>query len=80
MNFMPKKKKVTFEFPEEIADVINKYPFVKNFIVDKVTKDLRRRINTLKKADTLLKDSELTEEDILKLEKIIKHGVMEKFK
>ncbi|MGQ4915874.1 MAG: hypothetical protein ACP6IU_14175 [Candidatus Asgardarchaeia archaeon] len=77
---MPKKKKVTFEFPEEIAEIISKYPFVKNFIVDKVTKDLKRRMSILKKADTLLKSSELTEEDTLELEKIIKQGVMEKFK
>ena len=75
-----KKKKVVLELPEDVARIIQKYPFVRDFIVDRITKDIKRRIDVLKKADELLKNSELTEEEILRLDKLIKAGIMEKFR
>ncbi|MGQ4915110.1 MAG: hypothetical protein ACP6IU_10255 [Candidatus Asgardarchaeia archaeon] len=72
--------KIELEIPYELAIILKKDPLLKKYLRDKLISELYKKLTQLYIADELFKDSKLTEEDIMELDKKIKKKVMEKLK
>jgi len=72
------KTKVELELPGDLALLIERDPLVRRAAERLLEKELVAKLRTLAVADMLLSRSELTEEDIERLDMKIKRGVVER--
>ena len=72
------KAKVELELPGDLALLIERDPLVRRAAERLLEEELVAKLRTLAVADILLSRSELTEEDIERLDVKIKKGVVER--
>jgi len=72
------KARVELELPEDLALLIERDPLVRRAAEKLLEEELVAKLRSLAVADILLSRSELSEEDIEELDKMVKRGVVER--
>jgi len=72
------RRVIEVEIPEKIAVLLEKNPTLRSHVESIAREEIIRYISMLLEMDKLTKDSELTEEDIMKLDKKIKRAIRKK--
>ncbi len=70
---------ISIELPEELAVLVEEDPFLRRAIEDIVKKEVTEYLLTIMALDNLTETSRLSEEDVLKLGKLVKRAVREKW-
>jgi len=73
-------KIIQIEVPEDIWILLQKEEQLKQNLQELFIKEIKEYLLTIYALDELTKDSNLTEEDIMKIDKEIKKNIMEKWK
>ncbi len=73
-------KVIQIEVPESIATLLEKDELLKKMIEEKIIIDVKEYLLEIMVLDTLAKDSELTEEDILEVDRKIKGSLWKKYR
>jgi len=69
---------VKIELPEDIAMLIENDEIIRDAIKSHITKEVIKKIILIAIADSILKDKGLTEEEVMKIDKIIKKDIRSK--
>jgi len=69
---------VKIELPEDIAMLIENDEIIRDAIKSHITKEVIEKIILIAIADSILKDKGLTEEEVMKIDKIIKKDIRSK--
>ena len=72
---MNKTLVVKIELPEDIAMLIENDEIIRDAIKSHITKEVIEKIILIAIADSILKDKGLTEEEVMKIDKIIKKDI-----
>ncbi len=75
---MNKTLVVKIELPEDIAMLIENDEIIRDAIKSHITKEVIKKIILIAIADSILKDKGLTEEEVMKIDKIIKKDIRSK--
>jgi len=76
---MGMKRTITIEAPEEIALLLDRYPGLKKILEDSAITLVKEKMFKLALADELTRDTEVSEEEILELDKEVKRSLAEKY-
>ncbi len=74
-----KMARIVIEVPEEVAALLKKEPLLRHAISEIVKKQIIEYILTITALDKLTEKSKLTEEDVMRLSKLINRAVREKW-
>ncbi len=74
------ERTIQIRIPENIAVLLEKDELLKELIEERILKDIKEYLLEIIVLDTLAKDSELSEEDILEIDKKIKGSLWKKYR
>ena len=75
---MNKTLVVKIELPEDITALIENDEIIRDAVKSHITKEVIEKIVLVAIADSILKDKGLTEEEVMKIDKIIKKSIRSK--
>ena len=70
---------IVVEVPEEVAALLEKEPLLRSAIEGVVRKEITEYLLTVLTLDRLTEDSKLSEEDVMRLSKVIKRAMRERW-
>ena len=70
-----KKITIEIEVPEDLAWAIEKYPWLRQVIAHEGLEGLRRRLELQARLDLLTPDTDITEEEIMEMDRMIKRAL-----
>ena len=70
-----KKITIEVEVPEDLARAIEKHPWLRQVIAHEGLEGLRRRLELQARLDLLTPDTDITEEEILEMDRVIKRAL-----
>ncbi len=71
--------KVEIKVPEEVSALLRKEPLLRTAIEEVVKKEIMEYLTTILTLNNLTEDSKLTEEDIMRINTLIKRGIRKKW-
>ena len=73
-----KKITIEVEVPEDLARAIEKAPWLRTVIAREGLEGLRRRLELQARLDLLTPETDITEEEIMEMDRIIKRALAER--
>ena len=70
---------IVVEVPEEVAALLEKEPLLRSAIEGVVRKEITEYLLTVLTLDRLTEDSKLNEEDVMRLSKVIRRAMRERW-